>query len=231
MRLSILIFDGLTALDAIGGYEVLSRIPGMETEFVGKHRGIVVADTRSLGLVAFRTFEEVKQTDILYVPGGPGGQALETDRRLPGLCTHARQSFDVDGRHLQRLCVARGGGPAQGPQDDIQLWFYRDRLKDWGAEFVPARYHRDGKYITGAGVSAAIDTGLYVAQHIGGELLAKTLQLGIEYYPAPPFSEKSPTEAPAASQQMVQQFERTGGKEQLRQQPVFQGSYEVLSDA
>jgi hypothetical protein len=60
-------------------------------------------------------------------------------------------------------------------------------------------------------------------------MLAKTLQLGIEYYPAPPFSEKTPAEAPAASLQLVQQFEQAGGKEQLRQRPVFQGSYEVLS--
>ena len=72
MRLSILIFDGLTTLDAIGGYEVLARIPGMEVEFVAERRGIIAADTRSLGLVAFREFSEVMATDILYVPGGPG---------------------------------------------------------------------------------------------------------------------------------------------------------------
>ena len=73
MRLSILIFDGLTTLDAIGGYEVLARLPGMETEFVAARRGIVAADTRQLGLAAFREFSEVMSTDILYVPGGPGG--------------------------------------------------------------------------------------------------------------------------------------------------------------
>ena len=79
MRLSILIYDGLTTLDAIGGYEILARLPGMETEFVASRRGIIAADTRCLGLVAFREFSEVTATDILYVPGGPGGFALETD--------------------------------------------------------------------------------------------------------------------------------------------------------
>lgn len=230
MRLSILIFDGLTALDAIGGYEVLSRIPGMETEFVGKHRGIVVADTRSLGLVAFRTFEEVKQTDILYVPGGPGGQALETDEVFLDYV----RLLDKTSTWTVGICNGSALLAAAGLLKGRKMtsnWFYRDRFKDWGAEFVPARYHRDGKYITGAGVSASIDTGLYLAQLIGGDMLAKTLQLGIEYYPAPPFSEKSPTEAPAASQQILQQFEQAGGKEQLRQQPVFQGSYEVLTRA
>src|SRR5437868_14266101 len=79
MRLSILIFDGLTTLDAIGGYEVLARIPGVEAEFVATQRGIVNADTRRLGMVAFRGFSEVTATDILYVPGGPGAFPLEKD--------------------------------------------------------------------------------------------------------------------------------------------------------
>src|SRR5437016_12835691 len=80
MRLSILIYDGLTTLDAIGGYEILARLPGMETEFVASRRRIIAADTRCLGLVAFREFSEVTATDILYVPGGPGGFASATDR-------------------------------------------------------------------------------------------------------------------------------------------------------
>lgn len=230
MRLSILIFDGLTALDAIGGYEVLSRIPGMETEFVGKQRGIVVADTRSLGLVAFRTFEEVKQTDILYVPGGPGGLSLETDEDFLDYVRMLDQTSTWTVGICNGSALLAAAGLLKGRQMTSN-WFYRDRLKDWGAEFVPARYHRDGKYITGAGVSASIDTGLYLAQLIGGEMLAKTLQLGIEYYPAPPFSEKTPAEAPAASQQIVQQYEQAGSKEQLQRQPVFQGSYKVLSRA
>ncbi|HEU4601924.1 MAG TPA: hypothetical protein VFS24_08140, partial [Steroidobacteraceae bacterium] len=79
MRLSIILFDGFTSLDVVGGYEVLSRIPGVETEFVAADRGVIAADTRRLGLAAYRTFEEVSSTDILYVPGGPGARPLETD--------------------------------------------------------------------------------------------------------------------------------------------------------
>jgi putative intracellular protease/amidase len=84
MKLSIVIFDGVTSLDAIGGYEVLSRIPGMEVEWVAMKRGVVVADTRALGLLAFRELAEVDKTDILYVPGGPGGTPLETDEVFLG---------------------------------------------------------------------------------------------------------------------------------------------------
>lgn len=81
MRVSILIFDGFTSLDAIGGYEVLARIPGVDLEFFAEERGIVAADTRRLGLVAFRSFAEVTATDVLYVPGGPGAVPLEKDPR------------------------------------------------------------------------------------------------------------------------------------------------------
>jgi transcriptional regulator GlxA family with amidase domain len=89
-------------------------------------------------------------------------------------------------------------------------------------EFVAERYHRDGKYVTGAGVSASIDTGLFLAQLIAGEMVAKTLQLGIEYYPAPPFPERSPDQAPPMALQLVGQFEHTGGAEQMRLRPPFE---------
>src|SRR5437879_13516272 len=92
MRLSILIYDGLTTLDAVGGYEVLARLPGMEVEFVAARRGIVAADTRRLGLAAFRDFSELTVTDILYVPGGPGGFALDEGEPFPDRIRSAHRS-------------------------------------------------------------------------------------------------------------------------------------------
>ena len=110
-------------------------------------------------------------------------------------------------------------------------WFYQERIAALGAEFVPVRYQRDGKYVTGAGVSASIDTGLFLIQQIGGDLLAKTIQLGVEYYPAPPFPEKTPAEAPPEAQALVKAFESTGGPALLALRPAFAGSFEVLSAA
>ena len=105
-------------------------------------------------------------------------------------------------------------------------WFYRIALAD-GAEFPLVRYHRDGKYVIGAGVSRA-STRRLSHRLIGGELLAKTIQLGVEYYPAPPFPEKTPAEAPAEALAMVKEFEKTGGPMLLAMTPVFQGSFEVV---
>ena len=220
MRLSILLFDGFTTLDAIGGYEVLSRIPGMEVEFVAKERGIVAADTRALGLLAFRSFDKVTETDILYVPGGPGGVAMETDRAF---LDKIRQ---LDATSTWTLGVCNGtatiaaAGLLKGKTAACN-WFYQHRLADYGATFTPARYHRDGKYVTSAGVSAGIDAALFLANLIAGEFIAKAIQLGIEYYPEPPFPEKGPLEVDKSIYELVSQFEAGGGDELLKLKPVF----------
>jgi transcriptional regulator GlxA family with amidase domain len=226
MKLSILIFDGLTSLDANGGYETLARIPGMETEFVAAKRGIVAADTRSLGLAAFRDFSEVTATDILYVPGGPGAFALEKDE----LFLDTIRRLDKTSTWTVGICNGVGLLAAAGVLKGLKAttnWFYQDRLRAWGTEFVAERYHRDGKYITGAGVSASIDTGLFLTSLIAGEQVAKALQLGIEYYPAPPFPEQRPQDVAVEIQERIRRFESEGGKRQLAVEPVFKGMFEL----
>ena len=230
MRLSILIYDGLTTLDAIGGYEILARLPGMETEFVAAQRGIVAADTRRLGLAAFRDFSEVTATDILYVPGGPGAFALEKDEAF--LDTVRR--LDHTSTWTVGICNGVGLLAAAGllkGRKATTNWFYQDRLRAYGTEFVAERYHRDGKYITGAGVSASIDTGLFLTSLIAGEQVAKTLQLGIEYYPAPPFPEQRPQDVAVEIQERIRRFESEGGKKQLAMEPAFKGMFELSRSA
>jgi hypothetical protein len=52
--------------------------------------------------------------------------------------------------------------------------------------------------ITAAGVSAGIDMALILATKIAGQVIAQSLQLAIEYDPAPPFDSGSPEKAPHA---------------------------------
>lgn len=227
MKLSIVIYDGFTTLDAVGGYEVLSRIPGMEVEFMAPQPGIVAADTRCLGLLAFRDFYEVSSTDILYVPGGPGGVTLETDERF---LAHLRE---LDRTSTWTMSVCNGGaivaaaGLLRGRKATTN-WFYQHRLAEYGVEFLPVRYHRDGKYVSTAGVSASIDGALFLTELIAGEAIARTIQLGVEYYPAPPFAEKSPDQAPADAQALVRAFDEGGGEALLDLPPVFSGSFSVV---
>lgn len=220
MRLTIVLFDGFTTLDIVGGYEVLARIPGVEVEFTARDKGIIAADTRRLGLLAYRDLGEIAATDILYVPGGPGATPLEKDEAF----LEKLRALDATTRWTIGICNGVGLLAAAGilaGQKATTNWFYRERLAAYGVDVVPERYCRSGKYITGAGVSASIDTGLFLAGILGGELLAKTLQLGIEYYPAPPFPERSPAEAPPESVKIIEGFGDAGARAQLARAPVF----------
>jgi len=220
MRLSIFIFDGLTTLDAIGGYEVLSRIPGMEVEFFAQTKSLIAADTRRLGLLAWKGFADITSTDILYVPGGPGAFALEQDNTV----LEKIRALDASSTWTVGICNGVGLLAAAGLLNGRKAttnYFYRERLAARGADVVPTRYQRSDKYVTGAGVSASIDTALFLAREIAGEQVAKTLQLGIEYYPDPPFPERTPADAPVLSKQLVSQFERMGAPAQLKQIAPF----------
>ena len=137
MRLSIIVYDGFTTLDAIGGYEVLSRVPGMEVEFVAATRGVVAADTRRLGLLAYRDFSQVTSTDVLYVPGGPGGVPLETDERF----LRYLRALDATSTWTIGVCNGVGLLAAAGllrGKKAATNWFYQHRLADFGVQFVHA---------------------------------------------------------------------------------------------
>jgi putative intracellular protease/amidase len=207
MRLSIVLFDGFTALDIVGGYEVLANLPGMEVEFIAAKLGLVAADTRRLALLGYRTFAHTHNTDILYVPGGPGVFKGIHDKELVSAIArlHAGSTWTVGICNGVELLGAAGA--LQGKQVTTN-WFARSRVAAYGAQVQASRYHRDGKLVTGAGVSASIDAGLYLAGLIAGEDVAKTIQLGIEYYPAPPFGNGTPDQASPSAQMMVRMFEQ-----------------------
>jgi putative intracellular protease/amidase len=209
MKLTILLSDGYTALDIVGGYEVLANVPGMQVEFAAREKGLVWADTRRLALHAYRTFAEVERTDILYVPGGPGVGPGLTDAAL--ISTIAR--LHTDATWTVGICNGVEWLGKAGVISGVEVttnWAARDKVAAYGAKVNKSRFHRDGKVVTGAGVSASIDAGLFLAGLLAGEEVAKTLQLGIEYYPAPPFGNGTPDEASPRAQAAVRHFEATG---------------------
>jgi putative intracellular protease/amidase len=211
MRLSIVLFDGFTALDIVGGYEVLANVPGMEVEFIAATQGLVNADTRRLALLGYRSFAQTQSTDILYVPGGPGVFKGVNDEALVSTIArlHASSKWTLGICNGVELLGAAG---ALKERQVTTNWFARERVAAYGAQVMPTRYQRDGKLITGAGVSASIDAGLYLTSLIAGEEVAKTIQLGIEYYPDPPFGSGTPDTASASAQAMVRMFEESAAE-------------------
>jgi putative intracellular protease/amidase len=195
VQIAILLYDGLTALDAIGPYEVLQRLPDSETVMVGEHTGIVRTDTKRLGLAVDATLDDITRPDVVVVPGGPGNVAHTTD----GPVQQWLRAVDATTTWTTSVCTGSlilGAAGLLTGRRATSYWSAVDSLADHGAIPVHDRVVIDGKYVTGAGVSAGIDMALTLAAHIAGDTIAQRIQLGIEYDPHPPFNSGSPTTAP-----------------------------------
>jgi putative intracellular protease/amidase len=194
MQIAILVFPRLTALDAIGPYEVLSRIPGAELTFVAPDKGEMRTDTDRLGITADASIDELPQPDVLVVPGGVGNRPLLEDERVLDWVRAVDEKSEWTTSVCTGSLVLGAAGLLKGKRATSH-WAYRDALREYGAEPVAERVVEDGKYVTAAGVSAGIDMALTLAARLTHEDVAKAIQLGIEYDPAPPFDAGSPEKA------------------------------------
>jgi putative intracellular protease/amidase len=202
MRIAILIFDRLTALDAVGPYEVLSRLPEAELEFVASETGEKRTDTGALALSADRALGDADAPDVLLVPGGPGTRELLDD---PGTLEWVRAAHATS-TWTTSVCTGSLVLGAAGALEGLRAtthWASLERLRDYGAEPTSERVVFDGKVVTAAGVSSGIDMALALAGEIAGEEVAKAIQLGIEYDPQPPFDAGAPHKVPAELTEIV----------------------------
>jgi transcriptional regulator GlxA family with amidase domain len=207
MRIAILIFDGLTALDAIGPYEVLSRLPGAELRFVAKEPGQKRTDTGALGVQADLAIADLPGPDVVLVPGGEGNRPLMRDSEVLDWLRVAHESSIWTTSVCTGALVLGAAGILDGKRATTH-WAFLDRLSELGAEPVTERVVEDGKVITAAGVSAGIDMALTVAARIAGNEVAQAIQLGIEYDPQPPFDAGSPSKASPEVIELVRAAER-----------------------
>jgi transcriptional regulator GlxA family with amidase domain len=194
VKTSVLVYDGFTALDAIGPYEVL-RSAGWEVEFVARSRGEVRTDSGAVGLSADRSLAEVAATDILLVPGGPGNRKLLDDEELLAWLREIDRTTTWTTSVCTGSLLLGAAGLLEGKRATGH-WLHLEPLRAYGADPVGGRYVEDGKTITAAGVSAGIDMALYLVGRELGPEAAQSVQLAIEYDPDPPFDAGSPEKAP-----------------------------------
>jgi len=195
MKIVFLLFEGITALDAVGPYEVLARLPGAEIVFAGKQAGMAVTGDAKLRLGVDVAIADVREADVLVVPGGFGTRALERDEDVLAWIRAIDQTTRITASVCTGSLVLGAAGLLQGRRATTH-WAARDQLARHGAIAVAERVVRDGKYATCAGVSAGIDFALTLAIELAGEPIAQAIQLGIEYDPAPPLRAGSPETAP-----------------------------------
>jgi len=202
MKIAILLYENMTALDAIGPYEVLSRLPGAEVLFTAEKRGLVRTDTGFLRLVADYAMADVDTAELLLVPGGPGDEAT----RRSASTLEWVQSIHERSRFTTSVCTGSLILGAAGVLDGLRAtthWTRLEVLREFGAEPTTERVVEQGKVVTAAGVSAGIDMALRLVQQIGGDELSQAIQLGIEYDPQPPFDSGCPRKAPSEIVDMV----------------------------
>ena len=194
MQIAILLFDDITILDAVGPYEVLSRIPGAAVNWVSPLPGPKKAKG-GLTLMAERRLDEVPNPQIVLVPGGSGVDGVIQDPAVLEWIRNAHRTSLFTAAVCTGSLVLGAAGLLKGLKATTH-WNYRERLAAFGADVVPERVVRAGKIVTAAGVSAGIDMALRLVQWMAGDRAAQAIQLGIEYDPDPPFDAGSPEKAP-----------------------------------
>jgi putative intracellular protease/amidase len=202
VQTAILLYPDMTALDAIGPYDVLSNVPDMEVVLVGRDKGEYRTEHGTLGLVADAAFGDVTRADVLVVPGGFGTRRLMKDEEyldwIRGVHEHTTWTTSVCTGSL----LLGAAGLLDG-LDATTHWASYGLLESTGARATEERVVERGKIITAAGVSSGIDMALRLVAHLAGDEVAMAIQLGIEYDPQPPFDTGSPSKAPAEIVELV----------------------------
>ena len=200
MLVAIPLFPRFTALDAVGPYEVLQRIPSIDVVFVGHRRGEVRTDNGMLGVTYDATFDEVSAPDVVVVPGGIGTRGLLHDEVVRGRLrsVHPNTTFTTS------VCTGALLLAAAGLLDGLTATTHfgaADLLNGLGARYVPERVveHLPQRLITAAGVSSGLDMALRLVELLVDRQAAQAAQLLIEYDPQPPFDSGALSKADKAT--------------------------------
>jgi len=205
MDIAIPIFDQVTALDAIGPYEVLSRLPDAQVHFLALEPGPQRTDNGMLALTADRSVTEIPHPDVIVFPGGYGTRTLMNDEAMLAWVRAAHETSQWTTSVCTGALVLGAAGVLDGLEATTH-WAVLDKLSELGARPVSRRVVEQGKVITAAGVSSGIDMALTLAARIAGEEIAQAIQLFIEYDPQPPFDSGSTEKASPA----ILELARTG---------------------
>jgi cyclohexyl-isocyanide hydratase len=194
-NVGFVIFPNVTQLDFTGPLQVLSGLPQSAIHIIVKSMSPVLSDC-GLGLVPTHTFANCPPLDLICIPGGSDGVAGILNNRET--IAFVRQQAG-SAKYVTSVCtgafVLGVAGLLKGRRAATH-WAYADLLPLVGAKHEKARVVKDGNLFTAGGVTSGIDFGFAVIAQIAGESIARRIQLGMEYDPAPPFDSGHPDRAP-----------------------------------
>ncbi|MGD0882266.1 MAG: DJ-1/PfpI family protein [Acidimicrobiales bacterium] len=211
VTIAVPLFDGFTALDAIGPYEVLQRIPTFDVVFVGHRTGEVRSDNGMLGITRDAVFEDVPSPEVLVFPGGFGTRALEHDERVLDWVRHLHRTTLFTTSVCTGSLVLAAAGLLAG-RTATTHWSTYAELERYGVTTVDDRVveHVDDRLITSAGVSSGIDMALRLVELLVDRTAAEAAQLMIEYDPSPPVDSGSVALSSDTTMQRVIEYASSG---------------------
>lgn len=183
------LYPEVTHLDFTGPHQVLSRLPGAKAVVASKDGGSMVSD--GLTFAGLTRLADIPRCDVLCVPGGFG----TTNAMLDADFMAQIKRLAATATYVTSVCtgslILGAAGLLKGKRAACH-WAARDLLPVFGAIPDEGRVVRDGNTFTGGGVTAGIDFAFTLAAEIAGPEVAKSIQLGLEYAPAPPFNSGRP---------------------------------------
>jgi len=188
--IAFILYPGLTLLDLAGPLQVLNSICDRNHEFhvtvVSENVDAVDVDV-PLKLVSGATFKDVPNPTVVVVPGGESStiKAMGDDYLLDYLRVVSERADYVCSVCTGSLILGAAG--LLNGREATTHWGCYKILEALGAKYVKRRWVHDGKFITSAGVSAGVDMALYLVSRLTDESMARSVQLGLEYDPEPPF--------------------------------------------
>jgi cyclohexyl-isocyanide hydratase len=216
VKIGILIFDGMTQLDAMGPFEVFARIPRARVLLVAKRKRAVEAQF-GLRMMPHTDLRRCPKLDIICIPGGGGINRLLLDRETVAFVR--RQSKRA--RYVTSVCTGSlllGAAGLLHGRRATSHWFSVPLLAAFGAKPSQKRIERDGKFVTAGGVTSGIDFALWMAAKVAGTQAAKEIQLMLQYDPKPPFRAGTPAQA---GKRLVARFCRRGEKVQAERKALL----------
>jgi transcriptional regulator GlxA family with amidase domain len=210
MQVAIPLYPRLTALDAIGPYEVVQRVPELDVVFVGERRGEIRTENGFLGLSVDATYAEVPAPDVVVVPGGIGTREVLAEGPLLAWL----RAVHPGTRFTTSVCSGSLVLAAAGFLDGLTAtshWSVLELLGSLGAVPVSERVveHLDRRIITAAGVSSGIDMALRLVALLVEDVAAQAAQVVIEYDPQPPFDAGHPSKVDAPVMERVAEYATT----------------------
>lgn len=203
MNIGFVIYPNVTALDFTGPAQVFSQLAHCDIHFISKNNDTVQTDA-GFSLNPTTSIQDCPQMDLLCIPGGLGQKVVAEDPLFMSFIQHQAKGA----KYLTSVCsgslILAKAGLLKGVKATSH-WAALGLLTQFGAIAVDQRVVIDGNRITGGGVTAGIDFGLTVVAKLFGENVAKSIQLGLEYDPAPPFDCGSPNKAPKELTQKIRQ--------------------------